>query len=291
MQVSSLSSREALPVDPRRRHDPLSTIAGYWMPGADGSYPAEAYALLRAGTQRSAAAVVPDVQEVVRPKTVVDVGCGEGWWAAAFEKCGCDVLGIEREVPASLAPGLACEVRDLSEPGALSGLGRFDLAVCLEVAEHLPENAAAALIEGLCALAPVVLFSAAIPGQTGSGHINEQWPDYWVSLFEANAYVVSDALRWRIWNDARVDWWYRQNLLVAVQKQHAKGRIQDAWFSDQAALVASVVHPRAFAAHLEHWRARSIPPEPHGQGPLARLTSPSATRSWLKRRVTQWRRG
>jgi hypothetical protein len=65
----------------------------------------------------------------------------------------------------------------------------------------------------LTRLGPVVLFSAAIPGQGGLGHLNEQWPRYWVDLFRAKSYVAIDCLRHRIWDDDGVDWWYAQNLL------------------------------------------------------------------------------
>ena len=40
---------------------------------------------------------------------------------------------------------------------------RFDLALCLEVAEHLPAKAADAFVASLVELAPVVVFSAAMP--------------------------------------------------------------------------------------------------------------------------------
>jgi hypothetical protein len=50
---------------------------------------------------------------------------------------------------------------------------RFDLAISLEVAEHLPEGSAGALVSTLIEAAPVVVFSAAIKGQSGTNHINE----------------------------------------------------------------------------------------------------------------------
>jgi hypothetical protein len=59
----------------------------------------------------------------------------------------------------------------------------FDLAICLEVAEHLPPEAAEGFIDSLTRLAPVVLFSAAITFQVGNQHLNGQWPDYWATLF------------------------------------------------------------------------------------------------------------
>ena len=84
----------------------------------------------------------------------------------------------------------------------------FDLAMSLEVAEHLPSDQAEIFVETLTKLAPVILFSAAIPGQGGMGHINEQWPDYWVNLFIKKGYQPIDYIRRKICNNDRVQWWY-----------------------------------------------------------------------------------
>jgi hypothetical protein len=97
--------------------------------------------------------------------------------------------------------------------------GRYDLAVCLEVAEHLPESSAADLVRALTAFAPVVLFSAAVPGQGGVGHINEQWPAYWKGLFEQHGFYRRDPIRPRIWTNERVHWWYRQNIFLFASRQ------------------------------------------------------------------------
>ena len=71
----------------------------------------------------------------------------------------------------------------------------------------------------MCKLSDVVLFSAAIPGQGGTHHLNERWPSYWANLFGSAGYDVLDVVRANIWDDARVEWWYRQNLLVFGTKR------------------------------------------------------------------------
>jgi SAM-dependent methyltransferase len=166
------------------------------------------------GCRRSAAVVVPLVLDRLRDilvvPTVVDVGCGQGWWGAELATHGCDVVGLDggyvddRQVPFIEA--------DLAEP--LPSIGTFDLAVCLEVAEHLPKARAAGFVADLCVLAPVVLFSAAVPHQSGAGHINLQWPSWWAALFAEHGYVCDPSLRWAIWDDDNVEPWYRQNLMV-----------------------------------------------------------------------------
>lgn len=206
------------------------------------------YDTIRAGTRASADVVVPLVIEHVKlglePLKVVDVGCGEGWWAQTFADHGCEVIGIDGSYVASSPLGECFLPHDISEPLPDHLAGRFDLAVCLEVAEHLPHRRAASFIEELCDLAPVVLFSAAIPGQGGTGHINEQWPEYWVSLFESFGHQVSGALRWPIWNDSRVENWYRQNLMVATSDPASMADL----FDTPLAPMWPVVHPVLYDA-------------------------------------------
>ena len=83
----------------------------------------------------------------------------------------------------------------------------------LEVAEHLPASSAPALVDGLCE-APFVFWSAAIPGQLGVNHINEQWPSWWEPYFAANGYVGSCDIRRVFWNDTRIATFYRQNFII-----------------------------------------------------------------------------
>ena len=92
------------------------------------------------------------------------------------------------------------------------------LVLCLEVAEHLPKKRAELLIAELASIAPVVVFSGAIPNQGGTNHINENWQSYWISLFEKNNYVFVDCLRPVLWNNANVAPWYKQNIFFFVDK-------------------------------------------------------------------------
>lgn len=208
----------------------------------------EVYEQIREGARRSAAVIVPLVFDLFAPKLVVDVGCGEGIFAEAFAKHGCVVAALDESVD-GIRVCLDAEWGTDDEPGVVtyrhvdlerdycwatelsrhyadgkdhrpevgeSGFA-FDLAVCLEVAEHLDPDYSEDLVSSLCHLAPVVLFSAAVPGQGGHGHRNEQWPEFWAQRFRDEGRLVSGGLRWHLW-DSNVEPWYAQNLLVAATR-------------------------------------------------------------------------
>jgi hypothetical protein len=96
---------------------------------------------------------------------------------------------------------------------------KFDVALCLEVGEHLPEERAPALVEALCSLSDRVLFSAAIPGQGGEGHVNEKWPDWWGSIFAGHGLYVDESFRMGLWNEPKIEPYYRQNLLLFERRE------------------------------------------------------------------------
>lgn len=190
----------------------------------------EMYEAGRAGSISSAAVIAPLAMSCTRkPVTsVIDVGCGEGWFAREFAKRGVlDVTGYDYTAThGEVVDGVTFRSVDLTERPVFESA---DLAVCLEVAEHLPESAADGLIGALTASAPYVLFSAAIPGQGGNGHINCQWPAYWVEKFNRHGFAVSGALRWFIWNDPGVEPWYKQNLLLATYWPHLHEVDNEPW--------------------------------------------------------------
>jgi SAM-dependent methyltransferase len=172
------------------------------------------------GSARSAAVVVPILLGMTPIRSVCDVGCGTGAWLASFMRNGVsDVLGLDGDhVPRDLLriPAAVFQATNLLAPLRLNR--RFDLAVCLEVAEHLPPDCAGMMIDNLTRLAPLILFSAAIPGQGGVRHVNEQWPDYWDGLFAARAYTPVDVIRWAVWDNSEVDFWYRQNSMLYAKE-------------------------------------------------------------------------
>ena len=92
---------------------------------------------------QSAAIMVPIILELTGAKSVIDIGCGAGNWLATFERLGVtDYLGIDGAhlPPETLRiPHERFRPHNLATPLSLDR--RFDLAVSLEVAEHLPHSA------------------------------------------------------------------------------------------------------------------------------------------------------
>ena len=156
-------------------------------------YTPQFYDLHQDGARRSARQIIPLVLNWVRANSVVDVGCGTGSWLATVRECGNDdIIGVDGDYVYQSQleiPRATFVARDLTRP---VDLGRsFDLAISLEVAEHLPAPCASTFVASLVKLAPIVLFSAAIPGQGGTDHVNEQWQDYGAICFRSTTIFSS----------------------------------------------------------------------------------------------------
>jgi SAM-dependent methyltransferase len=218
------------------------------------------------GSARSARIVVPVVMELVRDvSSVVDLGCGAGAWLARFKEAGIQrVLGLDGGT-AAVHDQLEIEphefrVADLEREIHVDET--FDLCICLEVAEHLADRAAPVIVQNACKLSDVILFSAAIPGQGGTNHVNERWPSYWVDLFASAGYEALDVVRGRLWNDARVEWWYRQNLLLFANKA---GLARIAHCAESGSKPLDIVHPACFEQYRLNALEKDSSDVPHGR--------------------------
>lgn len=174
------------------------------------------------GALASARAVLPIVTELLDARSVIDIGCGRGAWLRAAMDLGIpDILGLDGEYVVSqglLIPRERFKPADLSRPFATPA--GYQLALCLEVAEHLPQRAAPSLVAALTSASPAVLFSAAIPGQPGTHHVNEQFPWYWQRLFAQHDYLALDVVRPLVRDNTSVEPWYAQNILLYVAREY-----------------------------------------------------------------------
>lgn len=182
-----------------------------------------AYDSSRSGSSlRSAKEIVPFIVEMIQPKRVIDIGCGLGAWLSVFKELGVDkILGVDGDYVAHESLEIPVDdflAHDLTKPLNLNK--SFDLAISLEVAEHIPFENSEDFIGMLVDAAPVILFSAAIPHQPGESHINCQWPAFWANLFYERGYVLFDCLRIKFWQNPEVAWWYSQNMLLFVRQSH-----------------------------------------------------------------------
>ena len=173
-------------------------------------------------SRSSAQVIIPMLLELVQPRSVVDVGCGVGGWLAVFREQGIeDIRGVDGAYVNKdllFIPKEAFTEYDLRQP--FTADRQYDLVISLEVAEHLPPEAAETFVQTLTGLGPVVLFSAAVPYQAGVNHLNEQWQDYWAGLFRQQGYLPIDTLRRQVWSNENVAFWYAQNMLLYVREDY-----------------------------------------------------------------------
>ena len=158
----------------------------------------------------SADVIVPLIYAYLQPTSVLDIGCGQGEWVEMFSRVVDNAIGVD-----IAAPGGDRTFRcDLTEPLYLGKAGSWDLVLCLETAEHLPESAADTLVDSCVRHAPSVVFSAAVPGQEGIGHINCQPHEYWHEKFATRGYKMFDPFRPILRREQRVSPWYRENMFL-----------------------------------------------------------------------------
>lgn len=128
--------------------------------------------------------------EKFAPSRVIDIGCGPGLYLLPFKEAGAKVYGVDACLQGGklLKPSEFKRV-DLRFPYAPTK--RYDIAICFEVAEHLPEHYADRLVDTLSDCADIVVFSGAVPGQGGTYHMNEKPHEYWLDKFkERHDYIV-----------------------------------------------------------------------------------------------------
>ncbi|WP_338224294.1 hypothetical protein [Algoriphagus confluentis] len=194
---------------------------------------------------------------------MVDFGCGVGTWLNIGNRLGVsDYLGIEGEWLNKRHLVIKEDSfihRDLTTKIQLPK--KYELAISLEVAEHIDEKFASLFVENLTQASDVILFSAAIPGQRGSGHVNEQWPDYWIAKFEEHDYSPFDIIRPAVWKNSQVKTWYKQNTLVFVKKNKLPELPSFMEVPNTGKSTWSIVHPETFKRQIEisHPKYSSLP--------------------------------
>jgi 2-polyprenyl-3-methyl-5-hydroxy-6-metoxy-1,4-benzoquinol methylase len=88
--------------------------------------------------------------------TVLDLGCGDGWFTGALDRCGFDVVGVDHD-PEMLAlaklkyPQLRFHAADAMQPLAALPMARFDAVVAIDLIDHVthPRKVIATALEVL----------------------------------------------------------------------------------------------------------------------------------------------
>ena len=199
------------------------------------TYKQSFYSNRHENTVYAAEKIIQILTDYIKPKSVVDVGCGTGTFLSVFHKNGVtDITGIDGDwIDRKLIeiPRKKFMPHDLTIDLHLPR--RFDLAMSLEVAEHLTDGEKFANL--LTLLSDDILFSAAIPFQGGNNHVNEQWQSYWVEQFNKRGYHVYDFIRPIIWDDDQIPYWYRQNILFYSKSVY-----------ENPVIIPNIVHPDAY---------------------------------------------
>ena len=173
------------------------------------------YNLIDQGALRSARIIIPAIYEMFSPRSVIDIGCGTGAWLTAFDELGTfELFGVDGDyndhAPSIL--GSRFQAADLSKPYIPPH--KFDLAMTFEVAEHIDEADADTFVANVARCADNIVWSAAVPGQRGLNHVNEQFPSYWIPKFERLGYKCNGDFRYQFWYNEEIENWYRQNILL-----------------------------------------------------------------------------
>jgi len=171
---------------------------------------------------QSSKIIANSILELFSPKSIVDLGCGTGDLLNEFQKLQVKSFGIDYSESALYLckqKGLSVLKIDLENETVPNHI-KSDVALCTEVAEHLPESCSDNLIKNLCGISKIIIFTAAPPGQGDvehHDHVNEQLPIYWVNKFKDFGYSL-DLDKTRIlqktWEINNVSSFYYQNLMV-----------------------------------------------------------------------------
>ena len=182
--------------------------------------------------------------------SVVDFGCGTGTWLKVCQDIGCkDILGLDDYANETLLeiPQANFLRKNIGEPIKLQK--KYDLAISLEAAEHIALGFSENIVKNLVHASDVILFSAALPGQGGTNHVNEQPPNFWAEEFNRHNFLQYDFLRSLIWEENEVAWWYKQNIFLYINENSQKNIDIPALGNDLS--FKHIVHPDCLNSRIQ----------------------------------------
>ncbi len=223
----------------------------------DEMYNDDFYERQVSGSYQSAKIYLGHLNTFLTIKSVADIGCGRGPWLKASKELGAlTLIGFDggwnshANMIENTVTFRSCDLNHLET----NETEKLDLAISLEVAEHLEPSSALSFVKSLTYLSDVVLFGAAYKGQGGTNHINEQPPSYWASIFmEEFDFVPFDLFRPIFWGDDRIEYWYRQNTFLYVRKN---SKAYDEIIAKDKKYISDIhlmdcIHPELYGQKLE----------------------------------------
>jgi hypothetical protein len=229
-----------------------------------GFYGDEFYTSYMEGSLRSAIKYAHFLTTIYKPNSVADIGCGRGTWLKAFKDKGVSkVVGYDgtwNHQDNMIEKSTVFHGVDLNSPISTPNKERYDLAMSLEVAEHLEASSAATFISSLTELSDTVLFGAAYTKQGGTNHINEQPHSYWAKLFASHGYSPYDLFRPIFWGDDDIEFWYQQNTFLYVKKDTSVAKLlSDAGYQPLANIdFMDCIHPILYNSKLEQISTKAL---------------------------------
>ena len=203
-------------------------------------------------SEQSALQTLPHLFDLINPQSVIDFGCGVGTWLKASKDLGATKLnGVEGpwvKQEQVIDPDITLTNTNFDSPQLPEG--KWDLAISMEVAEHIETKSSKNFVKGICSAADTVIFSAAIPGQYGENHINEQWQSFWADLFRAEGYEAFDLIRPQVWKNQKIEWYYRQNVLVYCKPGSTHYDAIKTKSLEVSSRLFDIVHPEVFSERI-----------------------------------------
>lgn len=198
-------------------------------------YSKDYYSIHDENSYKSATVILNQLSNYISPSSIIDWGCGSGTWCkAAIEIWNVSIIGIDQHDFDGYQMYISQSNYRKEDIRKEIWVNKVELAICVEVIEHIDEYYEDAVIDNICSCSDTILFSGALPFQGGTGHINEKPYSYWVKKFRERGYNLDDRIRRDIWDNSDVEIWYRNNIMLLKKVKTIK--IQEQYPLD-------IIHP------------------------------------------------